>query len=114
MEMSGIYLKQMLADARNYKIDFEMDFRKMTLRLNVDSISPSLLIDFLESMHRRDEKDRLAKCGITGALAITSRFKTTIDIAGVEYQFRVYELNNGGKPKLECELFHAEKEMTCH
>lgn len=100
--MRSIYLKHMGTDARDCQCEWEIDFGKMTLLLKVDFLSPSLLLGFINGMHRYEEN--LSTVGITGAIAITSRFKTKIDVNGVTYQIRAYKpglSQYGGQVELE-------------
>lgn len=94
--MRNIYLKHMGTDARDCKCDWEIDFGKMSLHFKVDFLSPSLILGFIAGLHQHEEQ--LSTVGITGTIAITSRFKTTVDVDGVTYQIRAYK---PGLPQFE-------------
>ena len=94
--MRNIYLKHMGTDARDCKCDWEIDFGQMTLHFRVDFLSPYLLLGLISGLHRHEE--HFSTVGITGAIAITSRFKTTVDVNGVTYLIRAYK---PGLPQFE-------------
>lgn len=79
----------------------------MTLDLNVDFISPWLLLQFFDYLPGTEE--RLVKVGIMDVLDITQRFKVTLTVNGVSYKVKAYALALPGmKESLQFEMFPVE------
>ncbi len=88
--MPSIVMKQTAADAHNCEIEWSADFARMKLTLRAGFISPMLLHDFLWQLPHRD--DRFVRTGIVGAVQITARFDTRIELpSGVTFRIRAYQ-----------------------
>lgn len=86
--MGGIYVKHSFTDAKDCEFDWEINFAKMTLDIRADFISPALLLSLLESLHSFEAN--LQRVFITGALAITRRFKVRLEVNKIRYEIRAY------------------------
>lgn len=112
IELKKIMLKHSMADARDCLLEWRADFGSMELLLYVLFISPALLLDFLATLHGRDE--RFDKTGITSAIQISSRFNIKLCVAHGEdeawYKLRVYKLESHNEKfdRLEIELTAIE------
>lgn len=93
-------MKHMLTDARDCTINWEIDYGKIELLIKVEFLSPALILDFLATLHHREEA--LQKIGIAGAMQVTRRFVTALECAGTKYRLRVYESTEGAT---QIELF---------
>ncbi len=69
---SRVLLKHMMADGRDCWLSWKADFSHMEILLHVDFLSPALLVHFLESLPRKDE--RFAKAGIQDLVEMSKRF----------------------------------------
>lgn len=105
--MNAITLKHMMTDARDCRIQWEVDFGRMTLTLHADFISPELLLLFLHTLPRSD--DRFTKAGIIGAVCISERFDVRLELpTGTIFKLYSYQSPIGKQPEIE--LFeHEEK-----
>jgi hypothetical protein len=94
--LRAILLKHSMTDARDCRLEWSADFGKMAIFLYVPFISPALLLDFLFSLHRLDE--RFEKVGIKSAIAISNRFNINLCVEhGDEeawYTLRVYKIES--------------------
>lgn len=93
-------------------LEWKADFGSMEIFLYVSSISPALLLDFLATVHRWDE--RFDKTGITTAIQISNRFNIQLCVTHGEdevwYKLRVYKLESHSEKfdRLEVELTGIE------
>lgn len=105
MDARKIILKHSFTDAKDCPLEWEADFGKMIFTMRVDFISPYLLLIFLHSLHKYD--DRFARTNIIGALAITKRFDVRLVLpSGTKYKLRAYETGLDSK-SIELELFEV-------
>ncbi len=109
MEFEGynkILLKHMLADARNCKLAWKADFTRMEIDLQVDVISPLLLVDFIEYLPRCDE--RFLQTGLTDAVEITRRFNVTLNVHAKDgkasYRLHAYRSPMPGRDPRQVEI----------
>lgn len=78
--MPSVVIKSSTTDGHDCEIQWEIDFAKMTLKLQAGFISPALLLDFLWQLPHKD--DRLVRTGIVGAVQITKRFDVRLELPG--------------------------------
>ena len=111
--MPSIVMKHTATDAHNCEIKWEADFGKMKLTLQAGFISPLLLQDFLWQLPHKD--DRFVRTGIVGAVQITKRFDTRLELpGGTVLKVLAYEpAAVGGAPQEpQLEFFEVAKEQT--
>ncbi len=88
--MPSIVMKHTATDAHNCEIEWNADFGKMQLTLQAGFISPMLLQDFLWQLPHKD--DRFVRTGIIGAVQITKRFDTRIELpSGTTFKIHAYQ-----------------------
>lgn len=97
--MPSIVMKHTATDAHNCEIEWNADFAKMKLTLQAGFISPRLLHDFLWQLPHKD--DRFVRTGIVGAVQITKRFNTRIELpSGTMFKIHAYQpVAVGGAPQ---------------
>ena len=95
-----VTIKHTMTDARDCRIEWDVDFDNMTLTLRVDFISPALLLDFLHKLPRSD--DRFNEAGIVGAVCISKRFDVRLELStGAVFKLRSYQSPIGTQPEIE-------------
>lgn len=88
--MSSVIMKHTATDAHNCEIEWDADFARMKLTLQAGFISPMLLHDFLWQLPHKD--DRFVRTGIIGAVQITGRFDTRLELpSGTVFRIRAYQ-----------------------
>lgn len=104
--MNAVTMKHTMADARDCRIDWDVDFEKMEMIMHVGFISPALLLDFLSSRHHHD--DRFKKADIVGPVEICKSFNVCIELpTGTRFKLRSYQSPIGKQPEIE--LFELEE-----
>jgi len=111
--MPSIVMKHTATDARNCEIEWNADFGKMKLTLQAGFISPRLLHDFLWQLPHKD--DRFVRTSIIGAVQITSRFDTRLELpSGTTFKIHAYQPAPAGdapqEPQLE--FFEVARDQT--
>lgn len=110
--MPTIVMKHAAADAHNCEIEWDADFARMSLTLKAGFVSPMLLHDFLWQLPHRD--DRFVRTGIIGAVQITTRFDTRIELpSGTAFKIRAYQpaaVAGARQEPPQLEFFEVEKE----
>jgi hypothetical protein len=110
-DMRKVLMKHSFTDAKDICIDWLADFGKMTIDIKIDRqpiISPSLILTFLESLPRYDE--RFVKTKITDPIQITNEFAVTMSlITGTCFRVRVYRPGWPENAPLQLEFFELEK-----
>ncbi len=71
---SRVLLKHMMADARDCMLAWKANFSDMEIVLRVDFISPALLVDFLQSLLRKEVDERFSKAGVADVVDMSKRF----------------------------------------
>ncbi|HZW24896.1 MAG TPA: hypothetical protein VFF26_05375 [Gallionella sp.] len=88
--MPSIVMKHTATDAHNCEIEWNADFGKMKLTLQAGFVSPRLLHDFLWQLPHKD--DRFVRTGIIGAVQITKRFDTRLELpSGTMFKVHAYQ-----------------------
>lgn len=110
--MPSIVMKQTATGAHNCEFEWNADFAKMKLTIQAGFISPMLLHDFLWQLPHRD--DRFVRTGIIGAVQITDRFDTRLELpSGAVFRIRAYHptpVPNARQEPPQLELFEVAPE----
>lgn len=110
--MPRVVIKCSSPDAHDCEIEWEIDFARMTLTLRAGFVSAGLLLDFLWQLPHRD--DRLVRTGIVGAVQITKRFNTRLELpSGTTFKLVAFQPipDSGSRLEpLQLELFEVTKE----
>lgn len=99
-------------EINDYHINYDVDFEKGTLNLHADFISPGRLSDFLQSIHRHD--DRFNKAGILGTVNICERLDVRLGLqTGTKLKVCAYQTYIRRFPDLELfEIDAKQKEAS--
>lgn len=112
--MPSIVIKSSSTDVRDCEIQWEIDFAKMTLKLQAGFISPTLLLDFMWQLPHKD--DRLVRTGIVGAVQITKRFDVRLTLpSGTTFKLfacQPAQLPDSRQEPLQLEFFEVTKESS--
>ena len=110
--MPCIVIKSSSTDGHDCEIQWEIDFARMTLKLQAGFVSPALLLDFMWQLPHKD--DRLVRTGIVGAVQITKRFKVSLELpSGTTFKLLAYQpapLSDARQEPPQLELLEVSKE----